>query len=429
LNTPHLWLNAASASGYIEPLDNADHQNNQISDYDTFEVSRSEFGYSVLTYRFGPEASVTLQRKKGGYDGDTEFEVVDEVTFAKNTNDNLPQATAGTGELPANDIQLAVNVGAPEQVHEVQWQLSENEQFEGVVFDVWGNETRRRNLFYDEAARVEGDEYLGYEAIDTQEGADIFGLDLSGLLAMKSVRPGGDDYYRWNKRFSSQNTHVSSYDEFAGQPRPTLSLKPGTTYYWRARVRDTQMNWSSWSNAYSFSLAGTRTPNLLTNGNAEAGDLSGWTQASGLVSAITASNNGGFAAAEGDYYFAGRGFGQGQPGDCCTDSMFQRVDVSSYGQDIDAGKVYLDLSAQMTTWSADDIPTLRIELLDASDQPVAWSQPPERTSSSVKNWETQSLEGFLPANVRNVIVHIGGERKAGNDNDVYFDDLSLSLLY
>jgi hypothetical protein len=429
LNTPHLWLNAASASGYIEPLDNADHQNNQISDYDTFEVSRSEFGYSVLTYRFGADASVTLQRKKGGYDGDTEFEVVDEVTFASKRNDNLPQATAGTGELPATDIQLAVNVGAPEQVHEVQWQISENEQFEGVVFDVWGNETRRHNLFYDEATQVGGDEYQGYEAIDTQQGADIFRLNLSELLSLKTVRPGGDDYYRWNKRFASQNTHVSSYDAYGGQPRPTLGLKPGTTYYWRARVRDSQMNWSSWSEGYSFSLAGTRTPNLLTNGDAEAGDLSAWTLSSGLVSAITANNNGGFGAAEGDYYFAGRGFGQGLPGDCCTDSAFQQVDISSYGQDIDAGKVYLDLSAQMTTWSADDIPELRIELRDANDQPVAWNQSPERTSTSIKSWETQSIEGFLPAGVRSVVVHIGGERKAGNDNDVYFDNVSLSLLY
>lgn len=429
LNTPHLWLNAASASGYIEPLNNSGHQANQISDYDTFEVSRSEFGYSILTYRFGPEASVTLQRKKGGYDDDTGFEVVDEVTFATKANNNLPQATAGMGELLATDIQLAINVGAPEQVHEVQWQVSENENFEGAVFDIWGNETRRRNLFYDEAAQVSGDEYLGYETVDTQQGADIFTLDLSELLTFKTVRPGGDDHYRWNKRFSSQNTHVSSYDDYDGQPRPALGLKPGTTYYWRARVRDAQMNWSSWSDSYNFSLTGTRTANLLINGDAEAGDMSAWTVSNGLVSAIKAGNNGGFGAAEGDYYFTGRGFGQGMPSDCCLDSAFQRVDLSTYGDKIDAGQVYLDLSAQMATWTASDVPKLRIELRDAGDQPIAWNQPQERTSVSAKSWETQSLEGFLPANVRSLIVHIGGERKAGSDNDVYFDNVSLSLLY
>jgi hypothetical protein len=68
-------------------------------------------------------------------------------------------------------------------------------------------------------------------------------------------------------------------------------------------------------------------------------------------------------------------------------------------------------------------------LRDANDQPVAWNQSPERTSTSIKSWETQSIEGFLPAGVRSVVVHIGGERKAGNDNDVYFDNVSLSLLY
>lgn len=429
LNAPHLWLNAASASGYIEPLDSADHQNNQISDYDTFEVSRSEFGYSVLTYRFGPEASVTLQRKKGGYDGDTDFEVVDEVTFAAATNDNLPQATAGTGELSATEIELGINVGAPEQVHEVQWQVSESETFEGTVFDIWGNETRRQNFFYDEASRVGGDKYLGYEAVDTQQGADIFRLDLSTLLDSQTVRPGGDDYYRWNKRFDSQNTHTSAYDEYGGQPRPTLSFKPGTTYYWRARVRDEQMNWSTWSDSYSFSLAGTRTANLLVNGDAEAGDLTGWMLTDGLISAITATNNGGFAADDGDFYFAGRGFGQGQPGDCCTDTAYQTVDVSGYVTDIDAGKVYLELSARMTTWSADDVPELRVELLDGSDQPIEWGKSAARTSSSVKSWETQALDGFLPVGVRSIRVYMGGERKAGSDNDVYFDNLSLNLLY
>ncbi|MDX1754549.1 MAG: metallophosphoesterase family protein [Marinobacter sp.] len=429
LDTPHLWLNAASASGYIEPLDDAGHQQNQISDYDTFEVSRSEFGYSVLSYRFGPEASVILRRKKGGYDGDTDFEVVDEVTLARATNDNLPQATAGTGELPATEVELAIQVGAPDQVHEVQWQISESGSFDGTVFDVWGNDTRRHNLFYDQADRVGGDKYLGYETIDTQQGVDIFRLDLSALLARKSVRPGADDHYRWHKRFSSQNTHTSALDDYHGQPRPTLSLKPGTTYYWRARVRDAQMNWSTWSNGYSFSLEGTRTSNLLVNGDAEAGDLSGWTLTDGLISAITGANNGGFAADQGDYYFAGRGFGQGSPGECCTDTAYQVVDVSDYGTDIDAGKVYLELSARMTTWSADDVPELRVELLDASDQTVAWDGSAARTVTSVKSWESVTVDGFLPAGVRSIKVYMGGERKAGNDNDVYFDNLSLNLLY
>lgn len=429
LDTPHLWLNAASASGYIEPLDDAGHQNNQISDYDTFEVSRSEFGYSVLTYRFGENAAVTLQRKKGGYDGDTDFDIVDEVTFAASPNSNLPQATNGTGELPATDIELAIQVGAPEQTHAVHWQISEGNEFNGTVFDIWGNDTRRQNLFYDEPALVGGDEYLGYDAIDTQEGSDIFRLDLSSMLTRKTIRPGADDYYRWNKRFSSQNTHTSSYDEYNGQPRPTLNLKPGTTYHWRARVRDNTMNWSAWSDTYSFSLEGTRTANLLVNGDAEAGDLTSWTLTNGLISAITAANNGGFGAFEGDYYFAGRGFGQGQPTECCTDIASQLVDVAEYSTEIDAGKAYVEMSARMTTWAGDDKPELRVELLDASDQPIDWAGSTARTTSSVKNWKTVTVDGFLPKGVRSVRIYIGGERMAGSDNDVYFDNLSLNLLY
>lgn len=429
LDTPHLWLNAASASGYIEPLNDSGHQNNQISDYDTFEVSRSEFGYNVLTYRFGQDPSMTLDRKKGGYDGDTDFEVVDSVTFQAHGHSNLPMAMAGTGDLDATDVALAIQVAAPEQVHEVQWQLSENADFSGTVFDVWGNETRRQNLFYDEAGNVDGDEYVGYASIDTQQGADIFSLDLSAMLANRSVRPGADAYYRWNKRFSNQNTHTSAYDDYAGQPWPELNLKPGATYYWRARVRDSDMNWSAWSDHYSFNLQGTRTANLLENGGAEAGDTSSWNLDGGLMSAITAANNGGFGAADGDYYFAGRGFGQGQPGDCCTDGLSQVVDLSGYTAEIDGGKAYLELAAMMTTWSGDDQPYLKVELLDAGGAVVAWSGSAARSTSSAKSWENVGVEGFVPAGVRSARVSIGGERKAGNDNDVYFDAMTLNLLY
>ncbi|GAA3566564.1 purple acid phosphatase family protein [Marinobacter xestospongiae] len=428
LDAPHLWLNAASASGYIEPLNDAGHQDSQVSDYDTFEVSRSEFGYSLLTFHFGNEPSMTLERKKGGYDGDTDFNVVDQVTFRHRDHSNLPQATAGTGEVSANDVELAVQVASPEQVHEVHWQVSESADFSGPVFDIWGNDTRRHNLFYAAADQVGGDKYQGFEPIDTQQGADLFRLDLSAQLERQTIRPGADAYYRWHKRYSNQNTHASSMDAYPGQPWPELSLKPGSSYYWRARVRDTQMNWSPWSNAYSFNLAGSRSDNLLANGGGEAGDVSGWTLDSGLVSAITAANNGGFGAASGDYYFAGRGFGQGMPGDCCEDRMSQLVDVSGYADTIDAGKNYLELSARMTTWSNQDQPSLVVTLLDGSGAVIDWAGSEPRTVSSVKSWQDVTVEGFLPAGVRQIRVSVGGERKAGDDNDVYFDDLSLYLL-
>ncbi|WP_029654983.1 metallophosphoesterase family protein [Marinobacter daepoensis] len=430
LDTQHLWLNAASVSGYIEPLDNENLQKNQISDYDTYEISRSEFGYNLLTYQFGPEPSVSLVRKKGGYDGDLDFDIVDELSFKQNTNSNLPQATAGTGEYSGANVKLAIQVGAPDSVHEVHWQVSESQDFSGPVFDIWGNDTRRQNLFYDEASQVGGDKYVGFETINTQEGVDIFQLDLSELLTRRSIRPGADDHYRWNKRYSSLNTHASDYNDYKGQKRPTLSLKPGTTYYWRSRVRDQQMNWSAWSEQYNFAIEGTRTPNLLINGNAETGDLTGWTLESGAINVVSKVKNPGFlAAAEGDYYFAGRGFGQGQPADCCTEKASQLVDVSEFQTQIDAGEAYLQLSAQITTWQSMDQPELTIELYDQNGNQIAWDNAGPYTSKTAKNWETITVLGQLPNNVRAVKVSIGGTRKQGSDNDIYFDDLSLNLLY
>ncbi len=430
MDSQHLWLNAASASGYIEPLDDPSFQNAQISDYETFEVSRSEFGYSVLTYQFGQDQAVTLRRKKGGYNGDTDFEVVDKVTFSPAINNNFPQAISGTGVLAAADVQLGIQVGVPDSVHEVQWQVAETEDFSGAVFDIWGNDTRRHNFFYDEASLVGGDEYAGFESIDTQQGVDLFKLDLSLLLQQKTIRLGGDDHYRWNKRYASQNTHISAHDDYQGRSRPNLTLKPGTAYYWRARVRDKNMNWSNWSHHYKFDVEGSRTPNLLINGDAESGDLTGWAVLNGSVNAVSGVNNSGVLnAAQGEYYFTGRGFGNDQPADCCTDTAYQVVDVSGYADVIDSEKAYIEIGAKLATWNGVDEPELLVELLDANDNVIPWGSSGSRSSSSKQKWETVNIIDQIPAGVRSIKVYIGGTRKQGSDNDVYFDDLNLNLLH
>ncbi len=429
MNVPHLWLDAASASGYVEPLDDAGHQSDQIRDYDTFAVSRSEFGYNVLTFRFEPDPSLTLQRRKGGYDGDTAFDVVDEVTFHAESNNALPAITAGEGELQPADVSLGISVAQPEAVEAVQWQVSETEDFSDTVFDIWGNDTRRHNWFYDSADQVGGNDLTGFEAIDTQQFVDILSLDLSTLADQKTLRAGGDDYYRWNKRYSSQNTHVSGYDAYAGQTRPNLSLKPGATYFWRARTRDNTMNWSAWTETASFSIAGTQTANLLVNGDAETGDTSSWDLEAGLMSAIGAGDNGGFGAAVGDYYFAGRGFGQGAPADCCVDSLSQAVDLSAYATQIDSGGAYLEFEARMTTWEGKDTPMVYVEAYDGAGDTLDWSGSTPQTVSTAKSWQPVQISAVLPSGTRRVKVVIGGERQAGSDNDVYFDEMTLHLLY
>lgn len=255
IDVPHLWLNAATASGYIEPLNDWGHQLTQVRDYDTFEVSRSEFGYNVVTVAFGQDRRLTLERKKGGADNDTGFDVVDRVVFQPRINDSFPIATAGDGDDQLTRVNLGIQVADPEQVRAVHWQVSESEDFSGTIYDIWGNETRVQNVHYDDAAEVEGDEYQGYQAIDTQDGADIFALDLSGLLACRSIRPGADAYYRWHKPSVEQNTHDSENDPYSGKLWPKLVIWPAKTYYWRARVRDEAMNWSIWSPVYRFSTS------------------------------------------------------------------------------------------------------------------------------------------------------------------------------
>lgn len=425
----HLWLDSASASGYLEPMNDADHQDSNTRDYNTFEISRAEFGYNKLSFTTQGTPEVTLTRRRGGGHPGDQYAVVDQITIGGGVAPAAPQLLPTADVKQVRDLKLAFQPADDQQTFEsAQWQISADANMQNDVVNVWGNNTRPHNLFYKNADKVGGDNLSGYAPVDLNaDQGPITQLALGQQLDGFTLTTDTDTYYRWHKHRAVQNTHDSTYNTVGDAP-PTLDLVPGHTYYFRARLRDTHLNWSPWSQIGQFTVPGQESDNHLGNGNAEAGSVNGWQITDGLMQAITASANGGFSAHGGDYYFVGRGFGGANPGSTPYDAMQQDIDVSDQATAIDNGDINAHLSLFMSTYSGDDQPKARLIALDSQGQPITWPQAKPLTTHAVRTWTAKSTIATVPAGTRALRVMIGGTRNAGSDNDIYFDDIALTLI-
>ncbi len=212
-------------------------------------------------------------------------------------------------------------------------------------------------------------------------------------------------------------------DTQAGESLTTEAI-PGlpenSALYWRVRYRDRSLDWSPWTAPVPFftseSLQGD---NLLVNPGAEEG-LDGWTVTEGIAESLTAGECNGVNPFAGERYFA--------VGGLCTESdlarMHQDVDVTAYADSIDAGVQVAYAGGQLSDWSGADIPAMRMVFLDdagAETGSTGWFEMPSAT------WTEVNIEGLLPVLTRTVRLELQGTRIAGQDNDSYFDALSLRL--
>lgn len=197
-------------------------------------------------------------------------------------------------------------------------------------------------------------------------------------------------------------------------------LPENAELFWRVRYRDRGLDWSPWTAPTPFftseSLQGE---NLLVNPGAENG-LDGWVITEGVAEALTAGECNGVNPFAGDQYFA--------VGGLCTESdlgrMHQDVDVSAWSDSIDAGVQAAYASAMMSDWSGADIPAIRMRFLDESLDilgETGWFELP------VATWTAANIESPLPVLSRFVRFEMQGTRIAGQDNDSYFDNLSLRM--
>ncbi len=249
MDVKHLWLNAASASGGLEGGGN---QGSDGKDLDIFTITRDEFGYNTLTFRFGPQQSLAVVRRSSGVSGtNTTFPVTDQAQITQQplvVPPSLPQGDLG--EVALADLTLQFVPPAGLDGLEAHWQLAKNADFSDA-FDIWGNQTRKENWFYTGSTEA--------SFANTRAGKSINELSLvNALQAREILQDGGNEAFeRWSVSKGAscttltgprggQCTHVSSYDRFASKPA-ALQLASGETWYYRVRVRDSGLNWTPWS--------------------------------------------------------------------------------------------------------------------------------------------------------------------------------------
>ena len=201
-DVPHVWMNVGTSAGDIDYWGEYDPQ----PDYDEFQISLDEYGYTVWRVTTGAESTLDMVRRSGGdddvYFGYTDETIGDEMTVGlSNRPPGTPLPTHPVGvEVEHKEITLrASSFSDPDGNFHLSshWQVTEYPGIYGdPAVDAWGNATRFENIHFD---------------ADTQAGADI-------------------------------TTH-------------TVDLQPDKAYYWRVRFRDGQLGWSDWSDEASFTTA------------------------------------------------------------------------------------------------------------------------------------------------------------------------------
>ena len=362
LNDMHLWVNVATAGGAI---DNWGEFPN--ADYEEFSNSIDEYGFVVLNVDAGADPEFTLTRvTRGDQDMVIDNEEQDILTIRKNeTSPDLPSGVFPDGETVSPDcFILEANAFSDPggDTHQAsQWQISTDcNDFSNPVFDSW----KQNENWYNE--------------VNTQAGDAL----------------------------TDEEVH---------------NLDENTTYCWRVRYRDEHLAWSNWSTPLSFETGVSNlTANLMLNEGAEDG-INDWIIETGIIESLTNGECNGIAPHSGTYYFAVGGLCDGN--ETAYSEVFQKMDVSTYSTEIDAGSDVL-FGGYLSNFGGSDQPTMNLEYLDASDNSLGTSEVLTTLNSS---WTLLETTEVIPFGTRTIKAILTGTRNAGTDNDSYFDDLKVQL--
>lgn len=381
----HLWMNAASASGNID-----DWGDFEQADYDEFESSWDEYGYSIVEYATQGTPQVKTVRRSGGddfVDYDDAFgeaRVRDVFTIGGDNRAPLPPAPtlATSGTVGTADVMLHANYNDPDgdALHEAHWQLRTLlGTYELPLMDQWGNETRRQNVWFRR---------------DLNQGVDV-------------------DYWR-------------------------VPYLASGSYCWRVRHRDAKLAWSPWSEDSCFAVSGTSEgANLVVNGGAEDG-VSGWTLNEGNLEAAPSlgcrsiqENLGVFSGAQTLLVTAAEGLRFFVVGGGCTGEASERaratqlVDVSASAAVIDAGEALGVLRASLRNFSKWDVPSVRFRAIDANGSILKEAKP---LLNQTGQWLERSSSLVLPRGTRRIEIELGGVQQDGVVNDSFVDDVRFHLV-
>ena len=170
---------------------------------------------------------------------------------------------------------------------------------------------------------------------------------------------------------------------------------------------------------------------LVTNGDFETGDLTGWTTVVGNPENL--ANNAWGIECFGNRFYASGSSG----GTSLTATVSQAIDVSADAATIDAGNVTATLAAALGSWENADIATVTVSFLDATSADLGSSLVVSALNNPVLSSGSEGLtaagcqeaaNGSVPTGTRTIKVTISSTC-AGGYNDGYANNVSIQLTY
>ena len=358
----HLWINAATAGGAI---DNWGEFPN--ADYEEFAVSEDDYGFVVVEITADADPTITIKRiNRGDQDIIINNTITDSIVMRKNTSlvdSPTPLSPINEEIIPECVTLKAGGFSSPNTsaIHgQSHWQVSTDQNdFSQPTAESWKN---FENWYFEE---------------NTQLGDDLTDEKVMGL------------------------------SEFS-------------TYWWRVRYRDRELNWGEWSAPAIFTTGESiALPNLLLNGGAED-SLTQWTIIEGVMESLSDGLCDGISPHSGNKYFI--------VGGLCEHSEvgkgIQNIDVSSFADSIDTGNFLANFGGYLSNFSGQDLPEMRLIFLDQNNMELGATNV---LSTLNPNWTMLSQSVNIPELTRTIQFELKGTRNAGEDNDSYFDDLFLTV--
>ena len=166
--------------------------------------------------------------------------------------------------------------------------------------------------------------------------------------------------------------------------------------------------------------AATFGTNLVVNGDAETGDLTGWS-----ITGVVATTNTAPTAPFGSF-----SFWSGTGG--TSETLVQGIDLAPLAAEIASGGVGYTVSAQLQSRRAGqslDRVVAQLVFRDAANTVIGVGAPLEDPTNDVNDfsWDFESTSGFVPTGATTAEIDLVFTRDAGTSTDAYADDISLVL--